>query len=146
MELEVMKLIEHLEDELENSFSIFFTSKAIVDKEELFETIKDIRLKMPEEIKEALKIASDRQRIISEAEREADSILKSAAEKVTSMVSEHEISRLAEEKARELLENAQSEARNMRMATKEYVTNTLNGVESTLNDVLVRIREDRNGF
>lgn len=146
MELEVMRLIEILEDTLENSFSIPFTSKCFADKEDLFETIQDIRLKMPEEIKEAQKIAADRQRIISDAEREADNIIKSAADKVTVMVSEHEISRLAEEKAREIMDNAQTEARNMRMATKEYVTNTLNGVENTLNEILIRVREDRNGF
>lgn len=144
--MELMKLIDILEETLEGAWSVPFTSKCLADKEELFETIKDIRLKIPEEIKEAQKITSDRQRIISDAEREADSILKSAADKVTVMVSEHAISHMAEEKAREIMDNAQTEARNMRMATKEYVTNTLNNVENTLNEVLIRVREDRNGF
>lgn len=146
LELEVTKLIDHLDDELENSMNLLWFRKAIVDKEELQETIKDIRLKMPEEIKEAQKIASDRQRIISDAEKEANSILKSAADRVTQMVSEHEISRLAEEHAKEILEKAQAEAKSMRAATKEYVTTTLNGVEKTLNEVLIRVREDRNEF
>lgn len=143
MELEVTRLIDHLDEELDNSMSLLWFRKAIVDKEELQETIKDIRLKMPEEIKEAQKIASDRQRIISDAEKEANSILTSAAEKVTRMVSEHEISRQAEERAKEIIEQAQTEAKNMRAATKQYVTGALDELEKTIGDVLTRIRQDR---
>lgn len=144
LELEVTKLIDHLDDELENSMNLLWFRKAIVDKEELQETIKDIRLKMPEEIKEAQKIASDRQRIISDAEKEANSILKSAADRVTQMVSEHEISRQAEEHAKEILEKAQAEAKSMRAATKQYVTGALDELEKTISDALTRVRQDRN--
>ena len=144
--MDLMKLIDILEETIEGAWNIPFTSKCFADKEELFETIRDIRLKIPDEIKEAQKVTSDEQRIINDAKQEAESILKSAADKVTIMVSEHEISRKAEDHAREIMENAQTEARNMRMATKEYVTSTLNDVENTLNEVLIRVREDRNGF
>ena len=144
--MELEKLIDILEEALEDATKIPFMSKAIVDKEDFFEMIKDIRLKIPEEVKEAQRITADRHRIINDAKQEADSILKSAADKVTVMVSEHEIVHAAEEKARQIMEEAQTESRNMRMATKEYVSDTLNGVENTLNEVLIRVREDRNGF
>lgn len=143
LELEVTKLIDHLDDEIENSMNLLWFRKAIVDKEELQETIKDIRLKMPEEIKEAQKIASDRQRIISDAEKEANSILKSAADRVTQMVSEHEISKQAEAHAKEIIEKAQAEAKSMRAATKQYVTSALDELEKTIGDALERVRQAR---
>ena len=81
--MDLMKLIDILEETIEGAWNIPFTSKCFADKEELFETIRDIRLKIPDEIKEAQKVTSDKQRIINDAKQEAESILKSAADKVT---------------------------------------------------------------
>ena len=51
--MELEKLIDILEEALEDATKVPFMSKAIVDKEDFFEMIKDIRLKIPEEVKEA---------------------------------------------------------------------------------------------
>ena len=141
--MDIMNLVDVLEEAIESAWSLPFTSKAFVDKEELLESIQDIRLKFPEELKQAKYITEERQRILIDAQKEADSILKSAADKVNVMVNEHEITRLANEEAMKIMESAQNEARNMRMATKEYVSKTLNDLEVTLNEVMKRVKEDK---
>ena len=51
--MEIFTLLETLEDIMERSKGIPFTEKGIVDKEEVLEIIKEIRLKLPDDIKQA---------------------------------------------------------------------------------------------
>ena len=51
--MEIFNLLETIEDMLENSKTLPFTSKAVLDKDELLDIIKEIRLKLPEELKQA---------------------------------------------------------------------------------------------
>ena len=51
--MEIFNLLETIEDMLENSKTLPFTNKAVLDKEELLDIIKEIRLKLPEELKQA---------------------------------------------------------------------------------------------
>ncbi len=74
--MEIFTLLETLEDILEKSKSIPFTEKAIVDKEEVLEIIKDVRLKLPDELKQAKWIKEERGRILQEAQKEADDIVE----------------------------------------------------------------------
>ena len=74
--MEIFTLLETLEDIMERSRSIPFTEKGIVDKEEVLEIIKEIRLKLPDELKQAKWVKEERGRILEEAQREADGIVK----------------------------------------------------------------------
>jgi F0F1-type ATP synthase membrane subunit b/b' len=141
--MDILDLIDMVEETIENSFKIPFTSKGFVDKEELLETIKQIRLKFPDELKQAKFLIEDRQRIMAEAQKEADNIIKNATDKVNVMVSEHEITKQAQEEAMRIMEAAQNDARNMRMATKEYVVKTMGGLEASLTDALMKVKEDK---
>ena len=51
--MEIFTLLETIEDMLENSKEVPFTHKAIIDKEEVLDIIKEIRLKLPEELKQS---------------------------------------------------------------------------------------------
>ena len=93
--MEIFTLLEELEDLLEKSKKVPFTNKCLVDKEEILEIIKEIRLKLPDELKQAKWIKEERQRILVEAQNEADGIIKEAENRIISMIDEHEITRKA---------------------------------------------------
>ena len=57
--MEIFTLLETLEDILENSKGLPFTNKTMVDKEELLEIIKEIRIKLPDELKQAKWVKED---------------------------------------------------------------------------------------
>ena len=61
--MEIFTLLEALEDILENSKNLPFTSKSIVNKEEMLDLIKEIRIKLPDELKQAKWVKEERQRI-----------------------------------------------------------------------------------
>ena len=91
--MEIFTLLETLEDILENSKNLPFSNKGIVDKEEILEIIKEIRLKLPDELKQAKWVKEERQRILSEAQKEANDIVKEAETRIISMIDEHEITK-----------------------------------------------------
>ena len=50
---------------------LFLFGKALIDREELLEIIKEIRIQLPDEVKQAQWIKEERQRILVEAQKEA---------------------------------------------------------------------------
>ena len=131
--MEIFTLLETLEDILERSKSVPFTEKAIVDKEEVLEIIKDIRLKLPDELKQAKWIKEERGRILQEAQKEADDIVREAENRIISMIDEHEITRKAYEQKAEIIETANEMSREISKGTKDYadnITSTTVNIES----------------
>ena len=141
--MEIFTLLETLEDILENSRSIPFTNKTMVDKEELLEIIKEIRIKLPDELKQAKWIKEERQRILVEAQKEADGIVKEAENRIISMIDEHEITRKAYEQKAEIIETANEMSREISKGTKDYADSILQNIESALQNALETIQNNR---
>ena len=141
--MEIFTLLETLEDILENSKGLPFTNKTMVDKEELLEIIKEIRIKLPDELKQAKWVKEERQRILAEAQKEADGIVKEAENRIISMIDEHEITKKAYEQKNKIIENANEMAREISNGTKAYADSILAGIQVTLEDALKTIENNR---
>ncbi len=141
--MEIFTLLETIEEMLENSKSVPFSTKGIVDKEEMLEIIKEIRLKLPEELKQAKWVKEERQRILVEAQKEADDIVKEAENRIISMIDEHEITRKAYEQKAEIIETANEMSREISKGTKDYADNLLENIEKTLMQALETIQNNR---
>ena len=141
--MEIFNLLETIEDMLENSKTLPFTNKAVLDKEELLDIIKEIRLKLPEELKQAKVIKEEHDRIIEKANEEAQDIVKEAENRIISMIDEHEITKKAYEQKNKIIETANDMAREISNGTKAYADNILAGVQVTLEDALKVIQNNR---
>lgn len=141
--MEILSILETLEDVIEKSLTVPLIGKSLVDKEEILEIVKEIRLKLPDDIKQAKWVKEERQRILLEAQKEANNIIKDAEGKIQSLVDEHEITKKAYEQANEIIANAQKNAREIRLGTREYADSVLNKVEEILQDTLQVIEVNR---
>ena len=141
--MEIFTLLETLEDLLEKSRNLPFSSKSVIDKEEMLDLIKEIRLKLPDELKQAKWIKEERQRILVEAQNEADDIIKEAENRIISMIDEHEITKKAYEKKVEIIETANEMSREIKSGTEEYADGILAGIEVALEDALKVIQNNR---
>ena len=99
------ELIDELEEIIEEAGKLPLSSKCVIDKEDIFGVIEQIRLAYPEDMKQAEYVKKERDRILQDAEKEAR-----AAAKMAKMVTDSEIVRLAKEKAAEILNEAKKEA------------------------------------
>lgn len=141
--MEIFTLLETLEDIMEKSRNVPFSTKCVVDRDEILEIVKEIRLKLPDEIKQAKWIKEERQRILVEAQNEANDIIKQAENRIISMIDEHEITRKAYEKKVEIIETANEMSREIKSGTEEYADGVLAGIEVALEDALKIIQNNR---
>ena len=134
-----------------------FTEKSIIEKDQFLDIIKEIRLKLPDELKQAKWIKEERERIIAEAQKDADAIVKEAENRIISMIDEHEITKKAYDKKTEIIADANEMFREITQGTNTYVDGilaniennmielgkTLNGVEMSIQNALETIQNNR---
>ena len=141
--MEIFTLLENLEDLMESGQKVPFSTKVMVDIEEFREVLEEIRLKLPDELKQAKWVKEERQRIMSDAEKEADSLLKEAEGKIISMVDEHVITKQALAQKEEIIENANKVSKEISTGTKEYADSILLKVEEVLREATDLVHNNR---
>ena len=57
--MEIFELLESLEDIIERSRNLPFSAKGVIDKEQMLDLIKEIRLKLPDELNKVLQQLND---------------------------------------------------------------------------------------
>ncbi|MBQ7107398.1 MAG: ATPase [Clostridia bacterium] len=140
--MSIEELLEQLDEALEGGIKMP-GNRRVVNAENLRAVIDDIRLNIPSEIKQARGIVADRADIITNAKREADGIIRSAEERANAMVSQEAITKLAQEKASEIIANAQAKSREMRKAAQEFVDDIMRRADEGLTANLGEIRKTR---
>lgn len=141
--MEIYSLLESLEELIESGSKVPFSTKVMVDVEEVSEIIENIKLKIPDEMKQAKWVKEERQRIITDAEQEAESMLKDAQNKMVTMIDEHVITKQAMEKQEEIIENANKVSREISVGTRDYADSILEKIENLLKESLEVISENR---
>lgn len=140
--MSIEELLEQFDEALDSGMKMP-GKRVMVNAEELRAVIDDIRLNIPSEIKQARGIVADRADIITNAKREADSIIKGAEERAKAMVAQEEITKLAQEKAGEIISNAQAKSREMRKAAQDFVDDIMRRTDEGLTANLGEIRKTR---
>lgn len=141
--MEIFTLLENLEEILDAGTKVPLTSKVVVDKDEIQDLIEDIRLKLPEELKHAKWVKEERQNIIMAAQKDAEDIKREAENQIISMINEHEITRQAQMKKEEIIESANTVARDISTGTTEYADAILERLEEILQETLQVVHGNR---
>ncbi|MBD9009128.1 MAG: ATPase [Clostridiales bacterium] len=124
-----LELLDELEEVIAQGASVPFSGRCILERDELMDIVQDLKLKLPDDLKQAKWIKEDRQRILNEAQTEADDIIKAANEKGISMINEHEITQQAMEQARQIIDKAKAEAKEIIDSSYNYADRLLETVE-----------------
>ena len=140
--MSIEELLEQFDEALDSGMKMP-GKRVVVNAENLRAVIDDIRLNIPSEIKQARGIVADRSDIITNAKREADSIIRGAEERAKAMVSQEEITKLAQEKAAEIIANAQAKSRDMRKAAQDFVDDIMRRADEGLTANLGEVRKTR---
>lgn len=140
--MEVMKLLEELEDVLEASKG--FGNNAFVNRSELLDIIRDIRLKLPDEIKQAQWIKDEKQRILTEARTDSQSLIEEAEEKVKDLVAQDKITLEAEENAKHIINEANEQATEIMLSAYEYSDEIFKNLNEKLTNISKTVQKNRN--
>ena len=140
--MSIEELLEQFDEVLDSGIKIP-GKKTLVDVEKLRAVVDDIRLNIPNEIKQARGIVADRTDIITTAKREADGIIRNAEERAKEIVAQEEIVKMSQEKATEILANAQAKSKEMRRAAQDFVDDIMRRADEGLTANLGEIRKTR---
>ncbi|BFT66151.1 MULTISPECIES: ATPase [Parvimonas] len=152
--MEILELIDRIEDLVEESSSLPFSKKVMVDSEALFFILKEMRESIPEEIKQAEWIQEEKDRILNDASKDANQILEQAnnesyrikadAEaRYEKMINESDVVVAAESKANEILLKAEQNAKTIRIQTNTYVDDVLSKTQEKLRDLITVLDTNR---
>jgi cell division septum initiation protein DivIVA len=128
----VIECLDRLENLIETSSRIPIVGKRIVDRIEVLELIDQIRIALPEEIRQAELLLAERKNIVTEAKREAEVIRDHATEERAKLAAESDIVALARDQAEKLLQEARRDAAEVKAGADDYAESTLTSLEETL--------------
>ena len=148
----VLDLLDELEDLLEGATSVPLTNKIVLETEDIFGIIKDIRLALPDDMQQAKWIIDERDRILMEGKSEYERMLREAKKQADFLVDSDEITRRAMKRGEDIVNDAKINAKVLKMKTYDYVDRMLYGfgemytnLEHTftaINDTLTENREE----
>lgn len=141
--MEVLTLLETLEEMINRSASIPLTKRTLIDKDELLSVVSDIKLKLPDELKQAKWVKEERQKILVDAQKEANQLIKEAENRIIAMIDEHEITKKAYEQKTEIIDSANAFSKDLINGTKKYADDILAELEASLQEKIDIIKDNR---
>ena len=137
------KLLEDLESIVLNASKMPFSSKKMVEEEEIMQIVDDLKESMPAELDQAKKIIAEKDKIITDAQRHADSMVAQAKDYIAKLTEESELVRQAQEHANQIILNANQSSDELKSSSITYAGDVLKYVESTLEKTLTSIKTNR---
>lgn len=144
MDMDILNLLERIEDIVEDASKLPLSSKVMIDKDEILEAINEIRLKLPDEINRASWVAKERQRILTEAQTEADDYLEKIKEQQRMLINESEITKQAQHYAEQLIHEAEIKANDMKVGAYNYSDEILSQLQNKILEINNIIEQNRN--
>ena len=154
----IEQIIEEIEEFVESCrYQPLSTTKIVVNKEELEELLRELRLKTPDEIKRYQKIISNKDAILADAQSKADNIIAEAQAHAKELVSQTEIMQqayaqanetvnAANQQAQDILDSAQQDANNIRMSAISYTDDMLANLSQIMGSALADVGEKYSNF
>lgn len=124
--------IEMLEEIIRNATRIPFKKKSMVDVDELDNIVTDMRMVLPMEIQQAKKVVADKNKIISDAKKEAEDIIRKAEQRRAELIEESDVMKEARRRATEAISVAQNRAKDIHTSTNAFADNMLARVEELM--------------
>ncbi len=123
--MEILGIIEQIETLISNGTRVPLTDKVVISENELLQLLDELHSVLPDELEQANWIVRERDKVIKDAEKEAEKLKEEAKAHVEKMVDEDEITRLANEQADEIVAQAKRVAKEIRQGANEYADGLL---------------------
>lgn len=148
MSSRIEQIIEEIEEYIDScKFQPLSSTKIIVNKDQMDELLRELRMKTPDEIKRYQKIIANKDAILADAQSKAEGMIEEAHIHTNELVSEHEIMQqayaqanevvmAASEQAQQILDNATNDANDIRIGAMQYTEDLLANAENIIGHTL----------
>lgn len=138
--MDILHLVDRLEELFNESRPIWLTHSVIVDEDRMLDLIDQMRVAIPEEIKKAQQIITQRDRILAQAKEEANRTIALAKDKAEKSLGDNELVQSAHVKADQIIEQAHKEAVVTQQEADKYILDSLSKLEAQVERLLGQVR------
>ena len=138
--IDILHLVDRLETLVNKSWRLPFTSNVVIQEDDFLDIIDQMRISIPEEVKQARRVSAERERVLEQAQEEADRIVALAQEQANNLASDHEIVKAAQARADEIVAQAHRSAEAIKADADAYVMEVLSNLEEQLMMLLTTVR------
>ena len=138
--MDILHLVDRIEELFNESRAVPFTRNVVVDEDKMLDIIDQMRVTVPEEVKKAQQIVSQKDRIIAQAQEEASRIVALAKEKAEQIVEREAIVKSAQTRGAQIVAQARDDAAGTRHDADDYVIDSLQTLEEEVTKLLTQVR------
>ena len=140
--MDILQLIDRLEELFNESKAIPLTRNVMVDEDRMLDIIDQMRIAIPEEVKKAQQLLGQRDRVLAQAQEEANRTIEIARQKADQLVARDMIVQEAQRKADQVQIQSRAEADRVRNDADDYVIESLNQLQAELERIAIRTVEE----
>ena len=141
--MDILHLVDRLEELFNESRPIPLTHSVVVDEDRVLEIIDQMRISIPDEVKKSQQVLAQRDRVMAQAQEEANRTLTLAKRRGEESLSRDSVVEAAHERAEQILDQARADVESLRSEADEYAVETLAALEDELTRLL---NQTRNGI
>lgn len=138
--MDILHLVDRLEELLNQSRPVPFTHSVVVDEDRMLDLIDQMRVAIPDEVKKSQQLLAQRDRILAQAQEEANRTLAIAREKSEQLVERDSIVQAAQARADQIILQARGDVENTKHDADDYILETLTRLEIELDRSLTQVR------
>jgi bifunctional DNA-binding transcriptional regulator/antitoxin component of YhaV-PrlF toxin-antitoxin module len=112
----------------------------VLEQAAVLELIDQLRVAVPDEVRQARRITEEATRITERAREEGDAVIARAQEQAARMLEERELVKLAQQRAEEIIDTVTREAAEIRRGADEYAAGVLIRLEGECIKALTSIK------
>jgi hypothetical protein len=138
--IDIIFLVERLEALISNGRRVPMTNNVMLDQATALDFIDQLRVAVPEEVRQAKRINDETSRIVERAQEEAERIIARAQEQAAFLIEERELTRAAEERSQQIIAEAERQGEEIRRGADEYAASVLIKLEGECIKALQSIK------
>lgn len=142
--VEINRLIDFLEEQIHTGMRVPLTNRVAVEEEEFLATIHQLRASIPAELRQARRVIQDRQKIILDAQAEAERIINNAKERAEYFVSSDGVMAEARHRSEEYLRQVKSQNEQSMDEIEAFALRVFGEVEQSMRSGLHDIENAKN--
>lgn len=140
-------LITSLYDMIQDARSMpLAADKCILERDKALDLLDEVIAQLPAELKQSRAIVESRNELVSQARREAESVVARAKEEAEMLVSQQAIYQEAKRRCAEMVEQTKNEIDQLRKVSNDYMDDALRRTEEAIAQSLSEVQTTREKF
>ncbi len=146
-EKHIEDLITSLYDMIQDARAMpLAADKCILERDKALDLMDEIIAQLPAELKQSRTIVESRNELISQARREAETVVQRAREEAEMLLSQQAIYQEAKRQCMEMVEQTKEQIDQLQMASYAYMADALLRTEETIAQSLSEVQDTRAKF